>query len=155
MTTGIDIPKIANLVSLRRARSRILYEQMIGRATRRCDDIGKERFRIFDAVDLYSALQKVTDMKPVVVNPQVTLRTAGPRNRRSQRRRLPPQAGVFPDFVRQFAEQGFEGAAEDFVEAGEAAVGGVGRRARRRAKAAPPIALPFHRRSSSWRWHAA
>ncbi len=41
---------------------------MIGRATRRCDDIGKERFRIFDAVDLYTALQKVTDMKPVVVN---------------------------------------------------------------------------------------
>ena len=27
---------------------------------------------IFDAVDLYSALQKVTDMKPVVVNPHVT-----------------------------------------------------------------------------------
>jgi len=72
LTTGIDIPKIANLVFLRRVRSRILYEQMIGRATRKCDDIGKERFRIFDAVDLYSALQKVTDMKPVVVNPLVT-----------------------------------------------------------------------------------
>jgi type I restriction enzyme, R subunit len=72
LTTGIDIPKIANLVFLRRVRSRILYEQMIGRATRRADDIGKERFRIFDAVDLYSALQKVTDMKPVVVNPLVT-----------------------------------------------------------------------------------
>src|SRR6188474_3216528 len=72
LTTGIDIPKIANLVFLRRVRSRILYEQMIGRATRRCDDIGKERFRIFDAVDLYSALQEVTDMKPVVVNPLVT-----------------------------------------------------------------------------------
>jgi type I restriction enzyme R subunit len=72
LTTGIDIPKIANLVFLRRVRSRILYEQMIGRATRRADDIGKERFRIFDAVDLYSALQKVTDMKPVVVNPHVT-----------------------------------------------------------------------------------
>ena len=72
LTTGIDIPKIANLVFLRRVRSRILYEQMIGRATRKCDEIGKERFRIFDAVDLYSALQQVTDMKPVVVNPHVT-----------------------------------------------------------------------------------
>jgi type I restriction enzyme, R subunit len=72
LTTGIDIPKIANLVFLRRVRSRILYEQMLGRATRRCDEIGKERFRIFDAVDLYSALQKVTDMKPVVVNPDVS-----------------------------------------------------------------------------------
>jgi type I restriction enzyme R subunit len=72
LTTGIDVPKIANLVFLRRVRSRILYEQMIGRATRLCPDIGKERFRIFDAVDLYSALKDVTDMKPVVVNPFVT-----------------------------------------------------------------------------------
>ena len=72
LTTGIDVPKIANLVFLRRVRSRILYEQMIGRATRLCPEIGKERFRIFDAVDLYSALKDVTDMKPVVVNPLVS-----------------------------------------------------------------------------------
>ncbi|MEI7894929.1 MAG: type I restriction-modification system endonuclease, partial [Myxococcales bacterium] len=72
LTTGVDVPRIANLVFLRRVRSRILYEQMIGRATRLCPDIDKERFRIFDAVDLYSALQDVTDMKPVVVNPFVT-----------------------------------------------------------------------------------
>ena len=72
LTTGVDIPRIANLVFLRRVGSRILYEQMIGRATRRCDEIGKERFRIFDAVDLYSALKDVTDMKPVVVNPFVS-----------------------------------------------------------------------------------
>jgi type I restriction enzyme R subunit len=72
LTTGIDVPKIANLVFLRRVRSRILYEQMLGRGTRKCDDIHKERFRIFDAVDLYSALKDVTDMKPVVVNPYVT-----------------------------------------------------------------------------------
>jgi type I restriction enzyme R subunit len=72
LTTGIDIPRIANLVFLRRVRSRILYEQMIGRATRLCPEIGKERFRIFDAVDLYAALKDVTDMKPVVVNPLVS-----------------------------------------------------------------------------------
>jgi len=72
LTTGVDVPRIANLVFLRRVRSRILYEQMIGRATRLCPEIGKERFRIFDAVDLYSALKDVTDMKPVVVNPLVT-----------------------------------------------------------------------------------
>ncbi len=72
LTTGIDVPRIANLVFLRRVRSRILYEQMIGRATRLCPEIGKERFRIFDAVDLYAALKDVTDMKPVVVNPFVT-----------------------------------------------------------------------------------
>ncbi len=72
LTTGIDVPKIANLVFLRRVNSRILYEQMIGRATRRCDEIGKEVFRIFDAVDLYPHLQRLTDMKPVVVNPSIS-----------------------------------------------------------------------------------
>jgi type I site-specific restriction endonuclease len=42
LTTGIDIPKIVNLVFIRRVNSRILYEQMLGRATRLCPDIGKE-----------------------------------------------------------------------------------------------------------------
>ena len=72
LTTGIDVPSITNLVFVRRVNSRILYEQMLGRATRRCDEIGKETFRIFDAVDLYPHLQELTDMKPVVVNPSLT-----------------------------------------------------------------------------------
>lgn len=72
LTTGVDIPKITNLVFLRRVNSRILYEQMLGRATRKCDEIGKETFRIFDAVDLYPTLQAMTDMKPVGVEPIVT-----------------------------------------------------------------------------------
>lgn len=72
LTTGIDIPSITNLVFLRRVNSRILYEQMIGRATRLCPEIGKEVFRIFDAVDLYPHLQTLTDMKPVVVNPSIS-----------------------------------------------------------------------------------
>ncbi len=58
---------------LRRVNSRILYDQMIGRATRRCDEIGKEAFQIYDAVDLYPNLQAMTEMRPVVVN-QVFLR---------------------------------------------------------------------------------
>jgi type I restriction enzyme R subunit len=73
LTTGIDVPRITNLVFLRRVNSRILYEQMIGRATRKCDEIDKEVFRIYDAVDLYASLQDVTAMKPVVVNPKLTL----------------------------------------------------------------------------------
>ena len=73
LTTGIDVPKIVNLVFLRRVNSRILYEQMIGRATRQCPDIGKDVFRIFDAVDLYPHLQNLTEMKPVVVNPSISL----------------------------------------------------------------------------------
>ena len=66
------MPSITNLVFLRRVNSRILYEQMIGRATRLCPEIGKEVFRIFDAVDLYPHLQNLTDMKPVVVNPSIS-----------------------------------------------------------------------------------
>src|SRR5215208_3574749 len=71
LTTGIDVPKITNLVFLRRVNSRILYGQMIGRATRLCPEIDKDAFRIFDAVDLYSHLQNLTEMKPVVVNPAI------------------------------------------------------------------------------------
>jgi type I restriction enzyme R subunit len=73
LTTGIDVPSIENLLFLRRVNSRILYEQMLGRATRQCPEIGKETFRIFDAVDLYPHLQNLTEMKPVVVNPDITL----------------------------------------------------------------------------------
>ncbi|MEM9809289.1 MAG: type I restriction-modification system endonuclease, partial [Cyanobacteria bacterium P01_D01_bin.56] len=72
LTTGIDVPAICNLVFLRRVKSRILYEQMIGRATRLCDDIDKEFFRIFDPVGLYKTLEKVSTMKPVVVNPKIS-----------------------------------------------------------------------------------
>ncbi|MCF4009999.1 type I restriction-modification system endonuclease [Rheinheimera sp. UJ63] len=73
LTTGIDVPKICHLVFMRRIKSRILYEQMIGRATRRCDDIGKTVFRIYDPVDIYAALQDVSTMKPLVKNPNITL----------------------------------------------------------------------------------
>lgn len=71
LTTGIDVPKICNLVFMRRVGSRILYEQMIGRATRLCEEIGKEDFKIFDAVRVHEALQDYTQMKPVS-NPSTT-----------------------------------------------------------------------------------
>ena len=73
LTTGVDIPKITNVVFMRRVNSRILYEQMLGRATRLCPEISKESFRIFDAVDLYAHLQDLTDMKPVAADPKFTL----------------------------------------------------------------------------------
>ena len=73
LTTGIDVPKIVNLVFLRRVRSRILYEQMLGRATRRCEEIGKDHFSIFDAVGIYEALKPYTSMKPVVKRPKVSV----------------------------------------------------------------------------------
>lgn len=73
LTTGIDVPSICHLVFMRRVRSRILYEQMIGRATRRCDDIGKTVFKIYDPVDLYASLQAVNTMQPLVKDPAVTI----------------------------------------------------------------------------------
>jgi len=71
LTTGVDVPEIGNIVFLRRVNSRILYDQMIGRATRLCEAIGKDNFRIFDAVGVYDALEPFTAMKPVVVNPKI------------------------------------------------------------------------------------
>ncbi|MFH1300167.1 MAG: type I restriction-modification system endonuclease [Planctomycetota bacterium] len=77
LTTGVDVPPITNIVFLRRVKSRILFEQMLGRATRLCEDMygpgdDKERFHIFDAVDLYAALKKVSDMQPVVTRVNVS-----------------------------------------------------------------------------------
>lgn len=50
LTTGIDVPKICNLLFLRFLRSPVLFEQMLGRATRLCPAIGKYSFNVFDAV---------------------------------------------------------------------------------------------------------
>jgi type I restriction enzyme R subunit len=72
LTTGIDVPEICNLVFLRRVNSRILFDQMLGRATRLCEEVCKEAFRVFDAVKIYEALQNVTAMQPVVVNPGIS-----------------------------------------------------------------------------------
>jgi type I restriction enzyme R subunit len=68
LTTGIDVPEITTLVFLRRIKSRILFEQMLGRATRLCPEIGKTHFEIYDPVGVYESLQPVNTMKPVVAN---------------------------------------------------------------------------------------
>lgn len=72
LTTGIDVPEITNLVFMRRIKSRILFEQMLGRATRLCNRIGKDHFEIYDPVGVYESLQNVSNMKPVTPNPQTT-----------------------------------------------------------------------------------
>ncbi len=72
LTTGIDVPEICNLVFLRRVNSRILFDQMLGRATRLCDEIEKEAFRVFDAVQIFEALGDMTAMRPVVVDPKIS-----------------------------------------------------------------------------------
>jgi type I restriction enzyme R subunit len=70
LTTGIDVPAICNLIFMRRVNSRILYDQMIGRATRRCDEIGKDIFKVYDAVGVSEIMAKEKVMKPV--SPLVT-----------------------------------------------------------------------------------
>ncbi|MBQ5502302.1 MAG: type I restriction-modification system endonuclease, partial [Selenomonas sp.] len=73
LTTGIDIPSICRLVFMRRVKSRILFEQMLGRATRLCPEIGKDHFEIYDPVGTFASLEKVSTMKPVVANPAATI----------------------------------------------------------------------------------
>lgn len=72
LTTGIDVPSISTLVFMRRVKSRILFEQMLGRATRLCGEIHKTHFEIYDPVGVYDALEKVNTMKPVVTNPSIS-----------------------------------------------------------------------------------
>ncbi len=72
LSTGIDVPEITKIVFMRRIKSRILYEQMLGRATRLCPKINKTHFDIFDAVNLYAYLDDFSSMKSVVVNPSAS-----------------------------------------------------------------------------------
>jgi type I restriction enzyme R subunit len=60
LSTGVDIPALENILFLRPVQSRILFEQMMGRGTRRCDEIGKTRFTVFDAVGVLDYFSKAT-----------------------------------------------------------------------------------------------
>lgn len=50
LTTGVDVPKIEMVVFMRMVKSRILWVQMLGRGTRRCEEINKEKFTIVDCI---------------------------------------------------------------------------------------------------------
>lgn len=73
LTTGYDAPSITSLVFLRQVKSRILFEQMIGRAVRLCDDIEKTHFTIYDAVGACRIMNDLTTMKPVVQDPSLSM----------------------------------------------------------------------------------
>jgi len=62
LTTGVDIPALEYLVFFRPVKSRILWEQMLGRGTRRCDEIHKTHFTVFDCFngDLLKYFKNVT-----------------------------------------------------------------------------------------------
>ena len=73
LTTGVDVHRITNLVFLRKVKSRILYHQMLGRATRKCDEIDKTSYKVFDAARNYVDMKDFSDMNPVVNNPQIDM----------------------------------------------------------------------------------
>jgi type I restriction enzyme R subunit len=53
LSTGVDIPALEFIVFLRPIKSRILWEQMLGRGTRLCTDLRppKSHFTVFDCFD--------------------------------------------------------------------------------------------------------
>ncbi|GLR79802.1 type I restriction-modification system endonuclease [Azospirillum oryzae] len=112
LTTGIDVPEIVNLVFIRRVNSRILYEQMIGRGTRLCEDLfgpgrHKTAFRIFDAVGIYAAMEVMSQMRPVVTNPNITFATLMEELAEATRTPLPTQEPPPPALpLTGFAEEG-------------------------------------------------
>ncbi|MCX5899124.1 MAG: DEAD/DEAH box helicase family protein, partial [Proteobacteria bacterium] len=63
LSTGVDIPALEFIVFLRPVKSRILWVQMLGRGTRKCDAINKEKFVIFDCFDgtLINYFKNTTD----------------------------------------------------------------------------------------------
>jgi type I restriction enzyme R subunit len=65
LSTGVDIPCLEFIVFLRPVKSRILWVQMLGRGTRRCHEINKEKFVIFDCFDgtLIEYFKNTTDFR--------------------------------------------------------------------------------------------
>jgi type I restriction enzyme R subunit len=77
LSTGVDIPALEFVVFLRPIKSRILWEQMLGRGTRRCTDINKSHFTVFDCFDgtLLEYFRKVSAF--TVEPPDKPARTVG------------------------------------------------------------------------------
>ena len=74
LTTGIDIPEICNLIFVRNVNSRILYEQMLGRATRLCPELNKEFFKIYDCVGICEKIKDFTNILPVSKSPKTKIK---------------------------------------------------------------------------------
>lgn len=83
LSTGVDIPAIENIVFLRPVKSRILFEQMLGRGTRLCKNFPnglgtppKTHFTVFDCFDgtLLEAFKNSTGITQVPpTNPTRTI----------------------------------------------------------------------------------
>jgi len=75
LTTGVDIPAIETVVFMRMVKSRILWVQMLGRGTRLCPEINKEKFTIFDCFDgsLIEYFKNATDFDVNLLNETIPL----------------------------------------------------------------------------------
>jgi len=65
LSTGVDIPALEFVVFMRPVKSRILWVQMLGRGTRLCPEINKEKFVILDCFNgsLIEYFKDTTDFK--------------------------------------------------------------------------------------------
>ena len=65
LSTGVDIPALEFVVFMRLVKSRILWVQMLGRGTRICPEIYKEKFLLFDCFggSLIEYFKDTTDFK--------------------------------------------------------------------------------------------
>jgi type I restriction enzyme R subunit len=73
LSTGVDIPTLESIVFIRPVRSRILFEQMMGRGTRLARDIGKTHFTVCDAVGVVDYFKYATNFsEPVPAKPTKT-----------------------------------------------------------------------------------
>lgn len=61
LSTGVDAPDIDALIMARPTKSKVLYVQMKGRGTRKCEETGKEFFKLVDFVDLARIEEVVTN----------------------------------------------------------------------------------------------
>lgn len=75
LTTGVDIPAIEMVVFMRMVKSRILWVQMLGRGTRLCPEINKDKFTIFDCFDgtLIEYFKNATDFDLNLQNDAIPL----------------------------------------------------------------------------------
>lgn len=71
MSTGVDIPDLEFIVLLRPVKSRILFEQMLGRGTRKSDNLpDKSHFTVVDCFDgsllaYFAETTSITEEQPV------------------------------------------------------------------------------------------
>ena len=68
LDTGIDAPDVEVLLMARPTKSKVLYVQMKGRGTRKCQETGKEFYKLVDFVDITRLEPAITNDTPGIVD---------------------------------------------------------------------------------------